>query len=73
MAQILSAPADCQTSQPPLSLTGLTRWLRLSAALWGERRALGTLDDARLKDLGLSNAAASQEAARPFWMHPNFR
>ena len=39
--------------------------------LWGERRrqrqALAGLDDAMLKDIGLSRADALFEADKPFW------
>jgi len=39
--------------------------------LWQERAAqrahLASLDDHRLKDLGISRAEAVQEAAKPFW------
>jgi len=32
-----------------------------------QRRALASLDDAMLKDMGLSRADVSQEIAKPFW------
>ncbi len=39
--------------------------------LWQERAAqrahLASLDDHRLKDLGISRAEAVREAAKPFW------
>jgi hypothetical protein len=38
--------------------------------VWTQRRALAKLDDARLKDLGISPQAAAIEAARPFWDLP---
>ncbi|QLC77496.1 DUF1127 domain-containing protein [Pseudomonas sp. LPB0260] len=37
-------------------------WRRLST-----RRALLELDDAQLRDIGLTRAQARQEALRPFW------
>ncbi|AGI67136.1 hypothetical protein OAN307_c14600 [Octadecabacter antarcticus 307] len=39
-------------------------------AVWTQRRALANLDDARLKDLGISPQDAAIEAARPFWDLP---
>jgi uncharacterized protein YjiS (DUF1127 family) len=36
-------------------------------ALREERRALGALDDATLKDIGLSRADVERELAKPFW------
>ncbi|MGZ9811092.1 DUF1127 domain-containing protein [Pseudoroseicyclus sp. H15] len=52
--------------------------LRLPAAgivavmhgLWLQRRALASLDQARLDDLGLSQADVAREAERPFWDVP---
>jgi uncharacterized protein YjiS (DUF1127 family) len=35
-----------------------------------ERRALGTLSNAALKDLGLNKATAQREAERSFWDVP---
>lgn len=39
-------------------------------SLWRSRRALEQLDDAALKDVGLSAADAKAEAARPVWDVP---
>lgn len=39
--------------------------------VWKQRRQLAALDDNRLKDLGISKAEASKEAARPFWDLPS--
>lgn len=39
-------------------------------ALYGQRRALTRLDDAALKDVGLSRKDALQEAGRPIWDVP---
>lgn len=36
-----------------------------------QRKALKSLDDARLRDLGLTYAQALQEAKRPVWDVPN--
>lgn len=53
-----------------LSLATLWRTLRRWCQLARERRQLASLDDAALKDLGLSRADAWQEAERPFWDDP---
>ncbi len=42
----------------------------IALTVWAQRRALANLDDARLKDLGISPQAAAIEAARPFWDLP---
>ena len=39
--------------------------------VWRSRRALAALDDAALKDLGLTRHDATREATRPFWDTPN--
>ncbi len=39
--------------------------------VWRSRRALTALDDAALKDVGLTRHDATREAARPFWDAPN--
>jgi len=39
-------------------------------AVWAQRRALATLDAARLRDMGISPEDAAREAARPFWDLP---
>lgn len=44
----------------------LRRWWQLAE----QRRQLGMLDDAALKDIGLSRADALQESERPFWDDP---
>jgi uncharacterized protein YjiS (DUF1127 family) len=41
----------------------LLRWQELAE----QRRALATMDDYMLKDIGLSRADARREALRPFW------
>jgi uncharacterized protein YjiS (DUF1127 family) len=33
-----------------------------------EREALGHLDERLLRDIGVSRAAAAEEASKPFWM-----
>ena len=44
----------------------LARW-RAGYAIYRQRRALLRLDDAMLKDLGLSRVDALQEGGKPFW------
>ncbi|MEO4046740.1 DUF1127 domain-containing protein [Pseudomonas sp. CAU 1711] len=44
----------------------LRRWQQLAR----ERRQLAMLDDAALKDLGLSRTDVLQESERPFWDDP---
>lgn len=39
--------------------------------LWRQRRALASLDDAALDDIGVSRACAVQESERPFWDVPS--
>ncbi len=40
-------------------------------SLWRQRRALSTLDDAALKDVGITRKEAEAEARRPFWDVPS--
>ena len=39
---------------------------------WRQRRALARLDDAALKDIGLSRADVASELRRPLWDAPEF-
>lgn len=39
-------------------------------AVWRERRALERLDDAALRDIGISRHAAERESARKLWDVP---
>lgn len=41
----------------------LRRWLQVA----GERRHLARLDEAQLRDIGLTRADARRESVRPFW------
>lgn len=45
----------------------LADWLRAAAERSAQRRALAELDDARLRDIGLTRGEAQIEAAKPFW------
>ena len=42
-------------------------WLRQGYAVHRQRRALLSLDDAMLKDMGISRVDALQEGRKPFW------
>lgn len=48
-------------------------WSMLLTAyqVWTERRTLQQLDDALLRDMGLTRAAAEHEASRPPWDAPH--
>ena len=45
--------------------------LRHLYSVWRSRRALAALDEAALKDVGLTRDEAQREATRPFWDAPN--
>lgn len=57
-------------SASALTAPGLFRRLRKAAALARQRHALAALDDAMLRDIGLTRDQAMNEAARPFWDAP---
>ena len=40
--------------------------------VWRQRRALERLDDAALRDIGLTRAEVEREASRPIWSLPRF-
>jgi uncharacterized protein YjiS (DUF1127 family) len=45
------------------ALVGLLQWHEIAR----QRRALLTLNDRMLKDIGITRADAEREASRPFW------
>ena len=47
--------------------SGLFGWLADRAARRRSRQALLGLDDAMLKDIGLTRSQANREASKPFW------
>lgn len=49
------------------ALSSVFAWLRNYYAVYCQRRALLALDDAMLKDIGISRADAFQEGNKPFW------
>jgi uncharacterized protein YjiS (DUF1127 family) len=59
-------PADGDPAVRARLAAGLA-WLRAGFVVYRQRRALLRLDDAMLKDLGLSRVDALQEGAKPFW------
>ncbi|NIZ10472.1 DUF1127 domain-containing protein [Pseudooceanicola sp. HF7] len=64
---IASAPAQLQTRKPK-SLFGR---VMLMMGIHRERRALHHLDEALLRDIGISPEEARRESARPAWDAPN--
>jgi uncharacterized protein YjiS (DUF1127 family) len=62
----LESPADRPPGVRSRFAAGLARW-RDGYAVYRQRRALLGLDDAMLKDLGLSRVDALQEGGKPFW------
>lgn len=73
-----TARSALQTGQQPAT-TGIRRLARILQRLpaayqiYRERRALLSLSDHALKDLGLSRADAYREATRPWWEIPRDR
>ncbi len=62
----LESPADRQPGVRSRLAAGLA-WLRDRYVVYRQRRALLRLDDAMLKDLGISRVDALQEGGKPFW------
>nr|WP_245398735.1 DUF1127 domain-containing protein [Oceaniglobus trochenteri] len=52
------------------SRPGLMTRLATMLALHGQRRQLRQMDDAQLRDLGLTRAEAERESRRPAWDVP---
>ena len=50
-----------------ITLLAATQILFIFLERNSQRKALGALDDRRLKDIGISRTAAAQEADKPFW------
>lgn len=51
---------------------GLLGWIKRQLAISRQHRHLARLDDAALRDLGLTRADVARELAQPFWMQPGF-
>ena len=62
-------PATPQTARPTFRLSPLA-WLRTALALRRQRLHLAALDEAQLRDIGLSADQARAEAKRPVWDVP---
>lgn len=52
------------------ALKGFFGRIRAAEAAWRQRRALESLDDAALRDIGLTRDEAQAEASRPVWDVP---
>lgn len=65
----LERPVNHRRLRAGALLIELFQWLRDSYAIYRQRRALLTLDNAMLKDIGISRADALQEGRKPFWDH----
>lgn len=65
MATLSHAP-----THPMAAPRGLRLALATMVAVWRQRRALATLDPARLADLGLTEAQVLRESSRPVWDLP---
>lgn len=70
-------PSTPCLSQPSLSSarrtaerSGFWQWLLGAGALRRQRRDLSRLNDALLKDIGITRAQADAESIRPFWDAP---
>lgn len=50
--------------------SALARFVQVYAG-WQQRKRLATLDDAILRDIGLTRHEAEAEAARPIWNAPD--
>lgn len=62
-----------QITGPSCTAVASTSWIkstRLRLAAWRQRRALRRLDDAALKDIGITRAQAIAEADLIFWDVP---
>jgi uncharacterized protein YjiS (DUF1127 family) len=68
MTQIARSARLVQSTARTTS-TVLSRFIQVYAA-WSQRKRLATLDDALLRDIGLTRHQAEAEAARPIWNAP---
>ncbi len=57
-------------SFPSRSGGGLVARLMQAMGLWQQRRKLAEMDDAQLRDIGLTRAEALEEAEKPLWDVP---
>jgi uncharacterized protein YjiS (DUF1127 family) len=57
-------------TRPALAPYRLVRMLLDALAIWRQRRALALLNDALLRDIGITREQATTEATRPVWDVP---
>ncbi|MDK3073672.1 DUF1127 domain-containing protein [Sedimentitalea sp. JM2-8] len=55
---------------PPVARPSLGARIARAYGLWLQRQQLRRLDDAALRDIGISRAQAEIEASRPIWDAP---
>ena len=60
-------PKDDRIRLPFRWVAGLLSWAAACLVRARQRRTLGELDDAMLKDIGLTRAEVEHECAKPFW------
>ena len=68
-----SADGRASSSSRTSRFWSALRRLPLAYRVHQERRALMSLSDATLKDIGMSRADVYREAARPWWQVPDNR
>jgi uncharacterized protein YjiS (DUF1127 family) len=73
----MSSIACCPTEEAPshraallARVRSLTRKISVAITVRAERRALMSLDQATMKDMGFSNGQAHREYGRTFWDVP---
>jgi uncharacterized protein YjiS (DUF1127 family) len=70
-ARPAARPAGGQGGGPSVTLGEIAGALLATVAVWRERarqrRALATMDDYLLRDIGLTRADVDHEAGKPFW------
>ncbi|MCG6901231.1 MAG: DUF1127 domain-containing protein [Rhodobacter sp.] len=65
---------QCNTYSAPahrIAGTGFFARIKLAHAAWRQRINLSRLDDAALKDIGVTRFEAQQEISRPVWDVPS--
>jgi len=63
--------SGCRTAPSPTPSL-LASFLQ-AVRVWKERRELANMDASRLRDIGISQNAATREATRPIWDLPSRR
>ena len=72
MSRAVTAASSPSPRRSPRRSSGplLSRLLAIHAS-WQQRQRLATLDDAALRDIGVSRGQAETEAARSVWNAPS--